>query len=174
VDALDYTLLNDFQRGFPLCPRPFAAIARQLHESEDGVLDALARLQREGKVSRVGTVFRPRTIGASTLAAMAVPEQRLPEVAALVNAHPEVNHNYSRIHEWNLWFVATAPDAAQLACALDRIEAECGHPLIRLPLIEDYHIDLGFDLAGARTAPTAGRTPRVLGPVALSATDARA
>ena len=171
MDALDYTLLNDFQRGFPLCPRPFEDIARRLNESENAVIEAFARLQREGKVSRVGTVFRPRTIGAGTLAAMAVPERRLAEVAALVNAHPEVNHNYSRIHEWNLWFVATAPHTAQLARALDRIEAECGHPLIRLPLIEDYHIDLGFDLAGARRAPTAGRTPRTVGPVALSAND---
>ncbi len=167
MDAFDRTLLNDFQRGFPLCPQPFRVLARALRTSENSVLDALARLQREGKVSRVGAIFRPRTIGASMLAAMAVPESQLAEVAALVNAHLEVNHNYSRSHEWNLWFVVTAPDSAQLARTLDRIESECGYPMIRLPLIEDYHIDLGFDLNGAATPRMAARTPPAAGPLAL-------
>ncbi|MEK7737946.1 MAG: Lrp/AsnC family transcriptional regulator, partial [Pseudomonadota bacterium] len=65
-----------------------------------------------------------------------------------VSRHPEVNHNYQREHRYNLWFVATAQDQAALDMALRRIEAETGCAVLRLPLLEEFHIDLGFDLAG--------------------------
>ena len=45
-------------------------------------------------VSRIGAVVAPRRIGASTLAAMAVPAHRLEAVAERVNAHAEVNHDH--------------------------------------------------------------------------------
>ena len=37
----------------------------------------LEQLRREGRISRVGAVFAPKRIGASTLAAMAVPPEKL-------------------------------------------------------------------------------------------------
>lgn len=159
MNALELALLNDYQRGFPVCPRPFETIARRLGEGEDRIIEVLSRLRSEGKVSRVGAVFRPRTVGASTLAAMAVPESRLAQVAALVSARPEVNHNYARLHEWNLWFVVTAPDPGRLGRVLDDIGTQCGCPLIRLPLVEDYHIDLGFDLSDGRALRLPARPP---------------
>lgn len=168
MDAFEPALLNDFQRDFPLCPRPYRSIAERMGRSEARIIAALARLQRAGTVSRVGAVFRPGVIGASTLAAMMVPEDRLAEVAALVSAHPQVNHNYARSHEWNLWFVAAAPDAQTLAATLHRIETQCRCPLIRLPLIEDYHVDLGFALGGTETARLAARSAPLVGPVTLT------
>lgn len=148
---LEFKLLNRFQRGFPLCPRPFAALAAQLDTDEASVLGALRALQANGAVSRVGAVFRPNIIGASALAALAVPPERLEQVAAYVSSRPEINHNYEREHRFNLWFVATAASAARLQAVLGEIEAgaACG-PVLILPLVEDYHIDLGFDLGVAR------------------------
>lgn len=143
---LERRLLNDFQHGFPLSPTPYADIAHELGASEAEVLDALARLQQQGAVSRVGAVLRPNTVGVSTLAAMAVPNAELETVAALVNAHPEVNHNYEREHRLNLWFVATASDRVRLQQVLDDIAARSGYEVLPFPLLEDYHIDLGFDL----------------------------
>jgi DNA-binding Lrp family transcriptional regulator len=52
------------------------------------------------------------------------------------------------LYRWNLWFVAAAADESQLAQLLDELEARSGCPMLRLPLIESYHIDLGFDLSG--------------------------
>ena len=87
-------------------------------------------------------------------AALAVPPARLDAVADEVSACPEVNHNYERENAWNLWFVATAPNAAHLDAVMARIAAQSGCPLIRLPLLEEFHIDLGFDLkGGGRTSP---------------------
>jgi len=152
-------LLNDFQRALPLVREPFAAIARELATDERWVRATLVRWQREGVVSRVGAVFRPGSIGVSTLAALAVPREDLARVAALVSACPEVNHNYEREHRYNLWFVATAADASALARALAAIARESGYAPLSLPLVADYWIDLGFDLSGA-TAKCTSRTPR--------------
>jgi hypothetical protein len=85
-------------------------------------------------------------VGASTLAAMAVPPGRLAAVAAMVNTFAEVNHNYEREHRFNLWFVITAPDQASLERVLDEIRRRAGLPVLNLPMLAEYHIDLGFQL----------------------------
>jgi DNA-binding Lrp family transcriptional regulator len=146
LNGLEQSLLNDFQQGFPLSPTPFAEMAEQLGVSEEQVLTTLQQLQQRGAVSRVGPVFRTHSIGASTLAAMSVPEERLEEVAAQVNSFDAVNHNYEREHTLNLWFVATAPNEEALQQVLQEIETTTGIEVIALPMLEDYHIDLGFDL----------------------------
>jgi DNA-binding Lrp family transcriptional regulator len=143
---LDQRLLNDFQRDFPLSPAPYAEIARRLGVTENDVLARLEALTRAGAVSRVGAVVRPNTVGVSTLAAMAVPAVALASVAALVNGYPEVNHNYERENHLNLWFVATSTDVARLQDVLEEIAVRTGYEVLSLPLEEDYHIDLGFEL----------------------------
>jgi len=139
-------LLDEFQHGFPLDPRPYARIGETLGISEAAVLESLERLQAAGAVSRVGPVLAPNRIGASTLAALCVPGDRLDEIAALVSRYPEVNHNYQREHEYNLWFVATAPDRARLDAVLADISHRSGLQVLDLPMLEDYFIDLGFRL----------------------------
>ena len=143
---IERKLLNDFQHDFPLSPTPYADIAQSLGVSEAEVLATLARLKEDGALSRIGAVVTPNAAGASTLAAIAVPPVRLGEIAGLVSAQAEVNHNYEREHRLNLWFVATAPDSTRLQQVLDDIAARCGHDVLSFPLLEDYHIDLGFEL----------------------------
>ena len=149
MDQVERRLLNDYQRDFPLESRPYARIADELGLREDEVLAKLAELQAGGRLSRIGAVVRPNTVGASTLAAMAVPAERLEAVAALVSTRPEVNHNYEREHTLNLWFVVAATDKAAVQATLNAIETETGLPVIDLPLQTAYHIDLGFDLSCA-------------------------
>ena len=146
LSRLDRQLLDNYQRDFPLEPEPFATIAAELGVSESVVIDRLAYLKRFGALSRVGPVLRPNSVGASTLAALAVPAERLEEVAAMVSALPEVNHNYEREHEYNLWFVVTAPDRGRIDRILAGIELQTGLQPLDLPMLEDYFIDLGFSL----------------------------
>ena len=146
MDSLDRRLLNEFQQDFPLVARPYAAVAERLGTGAGEVMDRLARLSRGGAVSRVGAVFRPHAVGASTLAALAVPEAELERIAALVSAYPEVNHNYQREHRLNLWFVVTAPSDAAVQAVLAGIAARTGLEVLDLPLLEHFHIDLGFDI----------------------------
>ena len=163
LDALDRRLLDEHQRGFPICETPFAEIADRLDCEADEVLRRLAVLKHLGVVSRVGPVFTPGRIGASTLAAMAVPPARLESVAECVNRCPAVNHNYEREHALNLWFVLATPCAEALDEALAGIRRCTGLEVLDLRLERAYHIDLGFPLwrrppAGDRTAEEAAVT----------------
>jgi len=146
LSPLERRLLNEFQRDFPLTSRPYAELARRLDSDEETVLAALAGLQRQGLIARVGAVVAPHRTGWSTLATMAVPDDRLDEVAALVSGLAEVNHNYEREHDLNLWFVVAGWDQAQVQSVLDTIAAETGLTVLDLPLIEAYRLDLGFPL----------------------------
>lgn len=146
LSPLEYRLLNDFQRDFPLTSRPFLAIAEELGTDEDTVLRTLDRLVERKMISRVGPVFQPRRLGASTLAALAVPEDELDAVAAMVNSYKEVNHNYEREHKFNLWFVVTAASEAEIDRVLDEIRERSHCQLLNLPMENAYHIDLGFPL----------------------------
>jgi len=146
MNKLQRNLLNDFQHDFPLSPTPYAGMAARLGVTEADVLASLQWLKESGAISRIGAVVRPNQVGASTLAAMVVPPAELEAVAALVNGYTEVNHNYEREHHLNLWFVITAPDAARLQTVLAEISARTGYEVLSFPLLEDYHIDLGFEL----------------------------
>ena len=143
---VEKALLNDFQKDFPLVSQPYAQLAESLCVNEDAVIETLGTLLDRGLVSRVGAVVAPHTAGSSTLAAMAVPEKRLEEVAAIVSKHPEVNHNYEREHRFNLWFVVTGADEASVRRVLDDVGRRTGLTVLDLPLLEEFHIDLGFPL----------------------------
>ncbi|SMH45730.1 AsnC family transcriptional regulator [Azospirillum agricola] len=146
TDSTDRRLLDEFQRGFPLVPRPFAELAARLGGSSADILDRLGRLMATGAVARIGATFRPNRVGCSTLAAMAVPPADLSRVAALVGAFDEVNHNYEREHRLNLWFVVTAEDAERVRAVLAEIGTATGLPVLDLPMERGYHLDLGFPL----------------------------
>ncbi|RZI43797.1 Lrp/AsnC family transcriptional regulator [Herbaspirillum sp. HC18] len=173
--ALDLELLNGFQRDFPLQARPFAVLADKLGVDESRVIERLRSLRESGAVSRVGAVFRPNVIGASALAALAVAPERLERVAEFVSAFAEVNHNYEREYHYNLWFVATAPTLERLNAVFAEIEEVCeSGPVLVLPLLEEFHIDLGFDFvdydAGKTVRPcSVTRCP----PVVLSEAERR-
>lgn len=150
LSSLQWALLDDYQRDFPLESRPFVRIALEQGVSEDQVLEAYQTLVEAGMVSRIGAVTRPHRAGWSTLAAMAVPPADLEAVAALVSAYDQVNHNYEREHALNLWFVVTATDRAAVRGVLDEIEARSGLAVLDLPLEQAFRVDLGFPLRESR------------------------
>lgn len=151
---LPLALLDRYQRHFPLCPRPYAEVAGHDGWDEGELLAALRAAAEAGVLSRIGAVFAPNTVAASTLAALAVPPDQLAAVAAQVSARREVSHNYQRSHAYNLWFVATAADRAALDALLAGIAADSGLPVLDVPLEREYHIDLGFALHGEAAART--------------------
>lgn len=144
MNLLEQHLIDEYQKGLPVCSRPFLEMGNRLGASESEVVSALGRLKESGKLSRIGPVFNHKKAGASTLAAMAVPEDVLAEVAERVNAFTGVNHNYAREHKFNLWFVVTAPDQGQLQTTLKEIELSGGYKVMSLPMVKSHFIDLGF------------------------------
>lgn len=146
LSPMDLKLLNAYQQEFPLVPEPYKAMGEHLGVTEDEVMAQLQRLEACGVISRVGAVFRPRSVGVSTLAAMEVPASEMEQVAALVNAFPEVNHNYEREHTLNLWFVITAANGERMQAVMAEIAQQSGITVHAMPMVENYYIDLGFPL----------------------------
>jgi DNA-binding Lrp family transcriptional regulator len=144
--ATDIALLDGWQRDFPLVERPFADVGRGIGLGETDTIATFRRLFEAGVVVRIGAVVRPHSVGASTLAAVRAPSERLDSVAAIISAEPLVNHNYERTHPINLWFVVAGPHRQDVADTLARIEKNARLPVLDLPLLQAYHIDLGFAL----------------------------
>ncbi|MFB6270520.1 MAG: Lrp/AsnC family transcriptional regulator [Halobacterium sp.] len=144
IDDVDARLVDEYQSGFPVRERPFRAVADDLDTTEADVLARVERLRDEGVFRRFGAVLNPPVIGSSTLAAVKAPEARYDEVAETVNGFRQVNHNYRRAHEWNMWFVVTAATRGERDDILAAIERETGCEVLNLPMLTDYYIDLEF------------------------------
>ena len=146
MNDIQKNLLDEYQRDMPLTSRPYKAMAERLGVSEQKVIETLIDLSENGVLSRVGAVIKPGTVGHSTLAAMSVPADRLDDIATLISGFDAVNHNYEREHHLNLWFVIAAPDKGEVERVISEIENMTGIKVLNLPMLDDYHLDLGFDL----------------------------
>jgi len=87
-----------------------------------------------------------------------------------------VNHNYQREHALNLWFVVAGPSREAVGATIERIRRHTGLPVLDLPLVKAYHIDLGFSLresaarhCSRRSASTAAYAPDPRDPALLAA-----
>ena len=146
LDAIDRAILNRLQDGFPIAPAPFAAVARDLGLDEDDLIARLERMTSARLLTRFGPFFDAEAMGgAFCLCAMSVPEADFETVAAQVNAHPEVAHNYARTHRLNMWFVLATETGAGIAAVADTIEAETGLRVLRFPKLREFFI--GFRVA---------------------------
>ncbi|CUK17535.1 hypothetical protein RUE5091_04133 [Ruegeria denitrificans] len=148
TDPIDRRLLDEFQRDFPVTDHPFQVLGHILGLDETEVIDRLTRMRATGRITRVGATIAPGAVSASTLAAVAAPEEQLEEIAALIDAEPGVNHNYQREDTWNLWFVATGPDRAHVSDTLARIGQRTRLRVLDLRLVRPFNIDLGFRMSG--------------------------
>lgn len=152
----DAQLIDRLHGGLPLCDRPFAELAQSLGLSEDDLIERLDGLLASGLLSRFGPLFQiERAGGLFVLAALAVPEPRFEAVAALVNARPEVAHNYRREHALNMWFVVATEHAADAQRVLDEIEAEIGLPVLAFPKEREYFVELRLPVDGEPLMPSA-------------------
>ena len=158
-DPIDRQLLDDWQRDFPITPRPFAVLAEAVSLPETEVIERLSAMHQSGRITRVGATCAPNTLSASTLAAIAVPDHEIELVAEIINQEPGVNHSYAREDHWNLWFVATGPDRAHVNETLARIESNSGYPVLDLRLVRPFNVDLGFRMSGV-SRPVSKHTSR--------------
>lgn len=148
IDRLDAALIDGLHEGFPLDEHPFAEIGARLGIGADEVIERLGRLLAEGVLTRFGPLYQiERAGGTYLLAAMAVPPARFDAVAAQVNGHAEVAHNYRREHALNMWFVVAAPSHEAVDACIAAIGAECGLPVHCFPKEREYHVELRLPAA---------------------------
>jgi DNA-binding Lrp family transcriptional regulator len=146
LDATDRQLLNLLQEGLPVVATPFAEAAKATGLTEDEVVARITRLREVGAITRFGPFLDAEAMGgAFCLCAMAVPVDRFEDVVTLVNAHPEVAHNYERQHPLNMWFVLACEKASQITRTAGRIEEETGLKVHLFPKLKEFFI--GFRVA---------------------------
>ena len=147
LDGRDRAIVNRLQHGFPICERPFAQAALELGLDEGELLQRLGRLLESGVLTRFGPMFQiERAGGAVVLAAMQVPDADLERVVTILNALPEVAHNYLREHRFNLWFVLATASLERMDRVIDGIEAATGYPVHAMPKLKEYFLDLRLPL----------------------------
>jgi DNA-binding Lrp family transcriptional regulator len=147
MDTLDRLIVNSLQGGLPICERPYLEVATRLNISEEILIERLTQLLEKGLLSRFGPLYHAERLGgALTLAAMSVPEAQFDHVATLVNAFPEVAHNYARDHELNMWFVLATEQPGRVAEVIQEIEAQTGLVVYNMPKQKEYYVGLRLEV----------------------------
>lgn len=147
MDALDRTIINTLQHGFPVCEHPFGMVAADLGVGEAALIERIKALLAAGFLSRFGPLYHAERLGgALLLAAMRVPTADLERVAALVNAFPEVAHNYGRDHEFNLWFVIATEQPQRVPEVIAEIESLTALKVYPFPKREEYFLGLRLEI----------------------------
>lgn len=112
-------------------------------------------LEESGILRGVSPVLESRQMGlhAATLVALHVPEERLEEIAAVINRFSEVSHNFQRDHYYSLWFTIAAQNADGIQRVLDEILHQTGIPAsdaLDLRTIKKIKIDVRFSFLPAQ------------------------
>lgn len=151
MDELDQKLLAALQDGFPLDARPYARLAERIGldaGDEQAVFDRVMGLVDDGTIRRLGASFDSRSLGYEpTLVALRLPDERVAEVAELVNRYGEVTHNYQRRGQWNLWFTVIARSSGRQGEILAEIRREARldeTDMMNLPVERLLKIDVRF------------------------------
>ena len=139
--------INQWQGNFPLTEQPFTTVAAELGITDEELISLIRELLEQGFLSRFGPLYDASSMGGSiTLAALSVPEDNYEAVAKMVNAMPEVAHNYQREHRLNMWFVIATETADLLHATIDRIEQEVNLPVYNFPKLQTFYLGLWLRL----------------------------
>jgi DNA-binding Lrp family transcriptional regulator len=143
LDVTDRRIIDALQGGFPVCDRPFLVAATMLGLDEDMLMARIDALLADGTLTRFGPLFDAERLGgAFTLAAMQVPAEDFERIAGMVNAFPEVAHNYARDHALNMWFVLGTETPEGITTAIAKIEAATGLPVLAFPKEREFFVEL--------------------------------
>jgi len=148
-------ILSRIQKKFPLVPKPFEAIARELGVCEADVL-AILRKEKEDRIIRqTSAIFDTKRLGYhSSLVAFKIAPEQIEHAVSVINAHPGVSHNYERNHDFNIWFtLAVAPDSQLGLEKTLEILATLAHALeyIMLPTLKLFKISVKLNTTGNDT-----------------------
>jgi len=148
LDNLDKEILNEIQWTFPLTSQPYHEIAKKFDISLETVKERLINLKKIGVLRQLSAIFDTRKLGyKSSLVAMEIEPDKLDYIAAQINRHPGVSHNYERNHQFNLWFTLAVPPGTDLKTEVDKFSKLKGIKKVRLlPTIKLFKIGVKLDM----------------------------
>ncbi len=146
MDDIDRDIINHLQHGFPICDSPYQKVADELGLTEAELIERLEKFLSDGVLSRFGPMYHAETMGgALTLAALQVPEEQFDQIVDIINAFPEVAHNYARNHTLNMWFVIATETPERIIEVIQAIEDNTGLPVYNLPKLNEYFVELKLE-----------------------------
>jgi len=147
MDSIDRAIINQLQDEFPICDRPFQAVAEGLGISEDDLITRIRQMLENKQLSRFGPMYHAERMGGGlSLCAMHLPEAEFDAITEQVNQFPEVAHNYARDHHFNMWFVLATETPERIEKVLQEIEQVTGYPVYNMPKKEEFFVGLKFEL----------------------------
>ena len=146
MDDIDRKIINGLQDGFPVCASPYQLMAAKFGLTETELISRINKLLDKGTLSRFGPMYHAEQMGgALTLAAVKAPEDRFQAIAEIINAFPEVAHNYARSHELNMWFVIATETPGRIEQVIQEIEAKTHLMVYNMPKINEYYVGLKLE-----------------------------
>ncbi len=151
IDETDRRIMQILQDEFPMVERPYKEVGDKLNLTEGQVLDRLKRLNQQGVTRKIGAVVDATKIGltAATLVAVKVPQNKVEQVAAVINQYAGVSHNYERDHEYNVWFTLKTPSENELTATLNEITQKTATEpadMLNLPTKQCFKIRVQFQI----------------------------
>lgn len=164
-DPIDRRLLDIVQVGFPLSPRPFVDLGRQVEIDEQQAVARIARLkENDGPIRQISAIFDSHTLGyTSTLAAGKYDPAHIDRAAFLLCEHPGVSHCYQRESSYNLWYTLAVPPTSSLGLdrTIDRLHELSGASVTRMfPTLRLFKIGVVLDLVGKRDPTSVSESNR--------------
>lgn len=152
LSEIDKKILQRLQTNLPLTHRPFLDLANELDIDEDLVIERIKAMVEGKYVRRLAPIINTQAVGNSaTLAAMQVPEDRIDDVAEVINGYSGVSHNYLRKGKnkelpLNIWFTMSAPSQEKLEENIKEIEDSTGFKVRMLPTTKKFKIGVKFKI----------------------------
>lgn len=152
LGEIDKKILQRLQTNLPLTHRPFLDLANELDLDEDLVIERIKAMVEGKYVRRLAPIINTQAVGNSaTLAAMQVPEDRIDDVAGIINGYSGVSHNYLRKGKnkelpLNIWFTMSAPSQEKLEENIKEIEDSTGFKVRMLPTTKKFKIGVKFKI----------------------------
>ncbi|NLJ72110.1 MAG: Lrp/AsnC family transcriptional regulator [Syntrophomonadaceae bacterium] len=147
MDDLDKRILDILQQEYPLSINPYNDIAIEVGITELEVINRIRKLKENGIIRRIGAVIDAKSMGFhSTLCASIVKNDRIEEVAKIINARTEVTHNYIRNHKYNLWFTLTASSPEKINGIIAQLEDLAQIKVYSMPAKRLYKIRVALEM----------------------------
>jgi len=151
VDQEDLFILNALQNDISLVHNPWEEIGGLIGLSGEEVLKRVQNMRNLKVIRSISPTLESakRRSRVSTLIALQVTDDRISDVAAIVNGYPEVSHNFRREGQFNLWFTLAVDSEEGISVLIKEILSKTGitpDKLLDLRTVRAYKIDVIFPI----------------------------
>jgi len=128
----DRALVSVIQKGLPLLPRPYEAIARSISMSEQEVIERIRWLYEIGAIKRLGVIVRHHELGynANAMVVWDVPDHLVADMGRCFSQFEFITLCYQRprrmpLWRYNLFCMIHGQDRDAVIANLDRLVEQC-------------------------------------------------